>query len=119
MTPDAVRKLALALPEAAEAPHHDMTSFRVRGRIFATMPASGQWLHVFITDNERELAIAMHPQWIAPLLWGGSVRGVRIDLARARPKVIAGLLEDAWRAKAPKRLAGSSAAPPAAGRPRR
>lgn len=115
MTPNAVRKLALALPEAAEAPHHEMTSFRVRGRIFATMPPSGQWLHVFIADNERELAIAMHPQWISPLVWGGSVRGVRIDLARALPKVIDGLLWDAWRAKAPKRLAAQHAVPAAAG----
>ena len=27
-----VRRLALALPDAAEAPHHDMTSFRVAGK---------------------------------------------------------------------------------------
>ena len=30
-----VRKLALSLPESTEQPHHDMTSFRVRGKIFA------------------------------------------------------------------------------------
>jgi len=37
-SPLQVRQFALAMPEASEAPHFDMTSFRVRGKIFATMP---------------------------------------------------------------------------------
>jgi hypothetical protein len=34
---DRVRRLALALPEAVEADHHGRPSFRVAGRIFATL----------------------------------------------------------------------------------
>ncbi len=30
------KKLALALPEVKEAPHHDKTAFKVKGKIFAT-----------------------------------------------------------------------------------
>lgn len=30
--------LALSFPETSEAPHFDKTSFRVRGKIFATPP---------------------------------------------------------------------------------
>ena len=37
MTPNDVRKLALALPEAEEQAHFDKPSFRVRGKIFATL----------------------------------------------------------------------------------
>ena len=47
-----VRRLALSLPETAEAPHHDMTSFRVAGKIFATMPPEGGRVHVFVGDDE-------------------------------------------------------------------
>jgi hypothetical protein len=34
------RKIALALPEATEQDHHGALSFRVRGKIFATVPDS-------------------------------------------------------------------------------
>jgi hypothetical protein len=34
------RRLALALPEVTEQPHFDMASFRVRGKIFVTVPAA-------------------------------------------------------------------------------
>jgi len=32
------RSLALSLPEATEQDHHGMPSFRVRGKIYATVP---------------------------------------------------------------------------------
>jgi hypothetical protein len=37
-----VRRLALSLPETTEEPHHDMTSFRVGGKIFATVTPRGR-----------------------------------------------------------------------------
>jgi hypothetical protein len=37
MTPDDARQLALGLPEAVEQDHHGRPSFRVGGRIFATL----------------------------------------------------------------------------------
>src|ERR1700724_1128452 len=49
---ETVRRLALSLPETAEAPHHDMTSFRVAGKIFATMPPEGGRVHVFLDEDE-------------------------------------------------------------------
>jgi hypothetical protein len=38
------------------------------------------------------------------LRWGAKVVGVRVSLARARPKVVTQLLEQAWTRKAPKSL---------------
>lgn len=47
MTIADARDLALSFPGATEEPHHGMPSFRVRGKIFATVP-DGQHLRVMI-----------------------------------------------------------------------
>ena len=96
MTITQARRLALALPEAAEAPHFDYTSFRVRGKIFATAPPDGRHLHVFVGDEEREATLAGHPKSIEKLMWGGKVVGVRITLSKAAPDVVGDLLRHAW-----------------------
>ena len=101
---EAVRALALALPEATEAPHFRMTSFRVRGRIFATAPPDGDALHLFLAGTAREQALAVHAAFVDKLSWGGKVAGVRVELARADAKVVGALLRLAWEAKAPKAL---------------
>jgi hypothetical protein len=104
-----VRRIALSLPEASEEPHFELTSFRVRGRIFATAPADGAHLHVFIDDQQREIALELHPEFLDKLLWGGKVRGLRVALAAARPAVVSKLLQQAWMRKAPKALATATA----------
>jgi hypothetical protein len=109
---DAVRALALALPEATEAPHFQYTSFRVRGKIFATAPPSGDALHLFLAETAREQALALHGTFVETLTWGGKVVGVRVALGRADAKVVQALLLRAWEAKAPKVLLAP------AGRPR-
>ncbi|MGH8028596.1 MAG: MmcQ/YjbR family DNA-binding protein [Arenimonas sp.] len=119
---DAVRKLALALPEATEAPHFDHTSFRVRGKIFATAPPAGDALHLFLAETAREQALVLHAAFVEKLLWGGKVVGVRVRLDHADAKVVAALLARAWEAKAPKVLLKPAVEPaPAAGptRPRK
>jgi hypothetical protein len=98
------RRLALALPEATEAPHHGFTSFRVGGRIFATAPPSADALHVFVEAEQRDRALALAPEAIEALHWGGKVVGLRITLARAKPALVRELLTQAWRRRAPKRL---------------
>ena len=102
---EAARRIALALPEAAEAPHFDLTSFRVRGKIFATSPPGGEFLHVFVDEGERERALELHPEFVEKLWWGKKVAGLRVTLAKAPAGVVKALLESAWRRKAPKALA--------------
>ena len=101
---EAARRIALALPEAAEAPHFDYTSFRVRGRIFATAPPDGLHLHVFVDDLERERALTLHADCIEKLWWGKKVVGLRVNLAKAGSPLVRGLLENAWKRKAPRSL---------------
>lgn len=71
MKPDAVRRMALALPEASEAPHVHFMSFRVGSKVFATAAPTDDALHVFIADDERDRALALHPACTERLLWGG------------------------------------------------
>ena len=56
-----LRRLALSLPETIEAPHHDLTSFRVAGNIFATMPPEGDRFNVFLDDEEISASCAEFP----------------------------------------------------------
>ena len=101
---DAVRAIAFALPELTEAPHFDYGSFRVKGKIFVTLPPDQRHIHVFVDEQERLLALAVYPHAVEPLHWGKKILGVRVDLHQADPDAVAHLIQAAWRHKAPKRL---------------
>src|SRR5271165_3784847 len=96
MTLAQVRRFALALPEVTEEPHFEYTSFRIRGKIIATAPPSGEFLHVFVADEARDLALAAEPAFLEKLLWGGKVCGLRVNLAKAKTTVVNELVRDAW-----------------------
>ena len=103
VTLEQVREIALGLVESEEAPHHDMPSFRVRGRIFATVPDATH-LNVMIADDEVPLALAMSKRAVAELWWGKRLAGVTVDLELASVAIVTELLEQAWRRRAPKML---------------
>ncbi len=103
MRMDEVRRFALSLPEASEAPHFDMASFRVGGRIFATAPPEGDRLHVFVDEDETRAALAEDPQASEELWWGGRLVGLRVHLPAADTETVCELLAEAWRRRAPKR----------------
>ena len=102
------RAFALSLPETSEAPHHRMSSFRVRGKIFATVPVDGEHLHVFVDELETHAAAAENPRAFAELWWGKRLAGVRVNLRAADSELVLDLLEEAWRRKAPASLAAES-----------
>jgi hypothetical protein len=95
-----LHRFALALPGTVEQPHFDYGSFRVNGRIYATLPPGGEFVHVFGSEDDRERAFAMAPGWADKVLWGGKVVGVRVTLADAPAAAVKALLEAAWRYKA-------------------
>ena len=99
-----VRKIALGLPEATEQPHHDLTSFRVRGKIFATMPPDGVRLHVFLPEDEVASYCAEFPTAVEELWWGKKLSGCRVVLRHADSALVRELLAESWRRKAPKSL---------------
>lgn len=98
------RRHALSLPEE---PHFHISSFRVRGKIFATVPPEETYLHLLVDEATREAALATEAAFVEKLLWSGKVRGLRVTLATAKPAVVKHLLAEAWRHKAPKTLANA------------
>jgi hypothetical protein len=95
--------LALELPEAVEQEHWGNPSFRIRGRIFATVPDEGH-LNVMLDPFDVEPVVRDDPGSCEELLWGKQLVGVRVALKQAAPTMVKSLLEAAWRRKAPKRL---------------
>ena len=67
---ETARRFALSLPETTEEPHFDMSSFRVRGKIFATVPPEGGLLHVFVDEAEARSVAASNPDVYSELWWG-------------------------------------------------
>jgi hypothetical protein len=98
------RSYALSLPRVTEAPHHKYSSFRIGGKIFATVPPDGEHLHLFVDEVEREYALALAPQAFEKLFWGEAAVGLRVRLAEAKAPVVTRLLHCAWCRKAPKKL---------------
>jgi hypothetical protein len=81
-----------------------MSSFRVRRKIFATVPPDDAHLHVFVDEAETCAAVAESPTAFEELWWGTQLRGVRVNLAAADADRVSELLEEAWRKRAPRGL---------------
>ncbi len=115
---EAVRIAALALPETTEEPHHHFGSFRVRGKIFITVPPDNEHIHVFVNEQDREIALAAYPEFTEKLLWGSKVVGVRVALPKAKTSVVHALVRKAYEHKSAKFSARATAKRPAS-KPRR
>ncbi len=103
MTDEVFRLLALSLPDTTEQPHHGFPSWRVRGRIIATMPEPGT-VNVMAGESAIREAVAEHSSWCRERWWGKRLAAVRVDLAAAEPAVLRELVIDTWRLKAPAAL---------------
>ena len=102
----AVRKYALSLAGVTEQPHFHLCSFRVAGKIFATMDENQKLLNVFVDEETRETYLAAHPGCCRKLWWGKKVVGLRLETEPAKTALIRDLLQAAWRRKVPKKLLG-------------
>ena len=103
---ETARKFALSLPETTEAPHFDKSSFRVKGKTFATVPVGGKLLHVNVEVDEGQALVEEMPEAFEAITWGKQTKTdwIRVHLAKADRAIVQELLEDAWRRKAPKRV---------------
>ncbi len=100
---DAVRDIALALPQVEPHTHFRLPAFQVAGRHFAVLQPSGHAvLHVDRASAEGAAADA--PGVCEVVLRGSSFVGVRVDLTRTGEDELRRLVAAAWRNKAPKRL---------------
>jgi hypothetical protein len=100
VSPEEARRLALALPGAVEADHHGRPSFRVGGKIFATLWDAGH-LNAMLDEPGILTAVAANPESCAEVLWGKRLAAVQVTLDRAESVLVADLLADAWEQIAP------------------
>jgi hypothetical protein len=103
---DTARRFALSLPETTEEPHFDLSSFRVKGKIFATVPPGGKLLHLSVDPDEALALLAQGDGAFEEIVWGKQrqLDWIRVHLAAAQRDQVCELLEDGWRRKAPKRV---------------
>jgi hypothetical protein len=103
MTIGEARAQALGLAEAAEQDHHGIPSWRVRGKIFATVPDATH-VRVMVDQDDIRAVVAQYPEACEELWWGSRLACVVVDL-RAAPRALVGeLLLDDWRRKAPRQV---------------
>jgi hypothetical protein len=100
---DEARQIALRLPETTEQDHHGRPSFRVAGKIFATL-WDAEHMNVMLDEPGILTATQRDPEKFSEVRWGKRLAAVRVDLIRADPDSLADLLTDAWEGKAPVRL---------------
>ncbi len=98
------RRIALSLPEAVEQDHHGRPSFRVAGKIFATL-WDEEHMNVMLDQPGILTAVLAHPGICAEVWWGKRLSAVRVDLGAAGENLLGDLLSDAWERRAPARLA--------------
>ncbi len=72
VSPAAFRKLALSLPETAEAPHFELASFRANGKIFSTLSEKDERAMVKLTPEQQEMMTGAEPKAFQriPNAWG-------------------------------------------------
>ena len=99
-TLETARRLALALPGAEERDHHGRASFRVAGKIFATVPDPGH-LNVMVDEPGIQTYVQRDGGTFSEVWWGKRLAAVRVRLEAIDDEALRELLEDAWDRRAP------------------
>jgi hypothetical protein len=97
--------MALALPEAVEMDHHGIPSFRIGGKIFATLRHKPDRLMVKLDPEDQRNLTEGHPGIITPVAgYWGRKGSTFVDYVEADEELLRSLLRLAWAGVAPKRL---------------
>jgi hypothetical protein len=107
ITANRARALALELPDATEQDHHGRPSFRVSGRIFATL-WDQHHMNVMVDEDGIRTAVEASPDICEEVWWGKRLAAVRVDLGSADEARLKELLADAWEQKSRRPLPHSS-----------
>lgn len=104
MSGDEFRRLALALPEAVEQETWGHPTFRVRAKMFAAMSTEGDSASVKASREAQAALVGSEPETFSVAKYVGQHGWIGIRLERVDPDEAAELLDEAWRATAPKRV---------------
>jgi len=101
MNAEDFRRLALSLPESEEKSHFGTPDFRVRNRIFATLPDDDRAV-VKLTREQQEMMAGAEPGVFQPVKGGWGRQGwTTVILAAADEVTLKSALVTAWRNVAP------------------
>ena len=103
LTPDDIRRAALALPEAYEEPHFEMASFRVAKKIFCTIHVKEPRIMLKLDPEDQHNLSDGETITPVPGTWGRN-GSTLIYYERLAPERLPGLMRMAWANVAPKRL---------------
>jgi len=106
VTSETFRKLALSFPEAAEEPHFNKTSFRVKKKIFATYDDVNKRASIKLSEIDQDVFSSADRTIIFPVQnkWGKQGWTV-IELSKVREELFIDALTSAYCEVAPKKLA--------------
>jgi hypothetical protein len=99
VSPDEARAQALSLRGAVEQDHHGRPSFRVDGRIFATLWSDEQ-MNVMLDEGGILTAVSAAPLACREVRWGKRLAAVGVRLASVEQEFLRDLLVDAWEEQA-------------------
>lgn len=98
-----VRRVAFGLQEVTEEPHHEMASFRVRGKIIATVP-DPEHVRLMLDEHEIRAAASENPQSFHEFYCGKRLACLVVDLPDVTLPQVRELLTEAWLRNAPPTL---------------
>jgi hypothetical protein len=107
---DDVRRIALTLPEATEIVtwETDIT-FRVGKKIFVIGADGSDHASIKATLESQSDLVYRDPETFAPAPYVGRYGWINVDLTRLAVDELEGLIRQAWRMTAPKKLAAALA----------
>jgi hypothetical protein len=103
LTPEDVRRIALSLPEAYEAPHFEMASFRVGKKIFCTIHTQAPRIMLKLDPEDQHNLADGDVIQAVPGYWGRN-GSTFVRYETLGPDRLAQLMRLAWANVAPKRL---------------
>ena len=99
-----VRKIALSLPDVEEGSCFGTTAFYVRRKLMLRMKEDGETLVVKYPKEKREELIDRNPDVFSVTDYYQNYPAVLVNLLAVNEKVLASMIEGAWRMRAPRAL---------------
>lgn len=97
------RALALALPEASEAPHFHLAAFRTPRKIFATLDEATPRMNLMFDHDLRDFYCEQAPEAFSPVPGGWGRNGATLcDLRVVDEATLASALQAAHQLASPK-----------------
>jgi hypothetical protein len=110
LTTKQARLLALSLPEVTEQDHHGRPSFRIRGKIIATLWTATA-MNIMLDEPGILSAVDAAPDICSEVHWGHRLMAVQVELTSAEPDLLESLLAEAWGRRAPHSLVTATGYP--------